>query len=110
MNNLKLGQKVKFQKEVLKRRKYECDPGETEALKNSLGLKKHRMNWNVRVNKKVQEGIICGIRHVDLNGAFDNSDGYYEFGKPLRVYLVATGMSGFHRVPEQFLITDASST
>lgn len=107
---MKLGDKVKFQKALTS---YNCDWDKEESIKfakehgifvdensNYIGSK-----WKVKKFKDIQEGMICGIRNIDISGSFDYEEGWV-FGQKKKVYLVAINMTGFLRVPEEFIIID----
>lgn len=110
---MKLGQKVLFRKELKKR----CNISSKETLEflGSVGaispwkLKKIKKgaryllpNWGIYDNKKHLEGIIVGVRNIDITGTMDYEDGYIQ-GNKLKVYLIATNLRGFHRVPKHFI-------
>jgi len=100
---MKLGDKVKFQK-VLKKgsnRKTE----ETKQFMKDNKIEGYP-NWGVVDIETLLEGVICGKRNIDMNGGANGYEGYYEFGQTLSVYLVATKMSGFHRVHESFIVKE----
>lgn len=100
---MKLGQKVRFQKELKKNEYWNVDKEETEKFRESKGIGPDGLlHWQVRKHETVLEGIVCGKRVISLNGYYDG-EGYYDFRKRLNIYLVATNMSGFHRVPEEWL-------
>ena len=44
-------------------------------------------------HKDIQEGIIYGVRTLDLNGIYNYEDGYCR-GDSKKVYLVAVNLSG----------------
>jgi len=52
-------------------------------------------------------GIICGKRRVVKSTTFSfgdfYSDGYHQESKEIQVYLVATRMDGFYRVPVEWV-------
>lgn len=111
---MKLGQKVIFQKELKKK----CNISESETLEflGSVGaisprnLEKIRKgakyllpNWGIYDNKKHLKGIIAGVRNIDITGSMDYEDGYIH-GNKLKVYLIATNLRGFHRVPDDFIL------
>lgn len=113
---MKLGDKVKFQKS-LTASKWHQDWDKDETIKfaaeNKISVfegKQYtngicvRSKWKVKKLKEAQEGIICGVRTIDLNGSYNYEDGYC-FGDSKKVYLVAVNLSGFLRVPEEFIIT-----
>ena len=56
-------------------------------------------------HKDIQEGIIYGVKVLDLNGIYNYEDGYCR-GDSKKVYLVAVNLSGFLRLPEEFILTD----
>ena len=60
--------------------------------------------WKVKTYPEVQTGIICGVRTIDISGQYDYDEGWTS-GKKKKVYLVARNMTGFDRVPEEFIIT-----
>jgi hypothetical protein len=111
---LKLGDKIKFQK-ALTSSKWQSDWDREESIKFA---KKHNIfvsestngvfiksKWKVKKFKKIQEGMICGVRNIDISGFSDYEYGW-EFGKKKKVYLVAQNLTGFSRVPEEFIIRD----
>lgn len=106
---MKLGDKVKFQKELQKSKSRIRNISDEmiQFAKNRGVSIKNGLKWSIYDNKTVLSGVICGKRNIDMNGSFSYDDGFC-FGKSTSVYLVATNLTGFHRVPEEFLITDAS--
>lgn len=107
-----LGQKVKFRKELVKRSSHLCKREETVKIyqdhcicKPSGWKVSDYPRWGVKVNEEDLEGFICGKRMIDLDGEHDG-EGCYEGGHQIQVYLIATKLTGFHRVPEEFIITE----
>ena len=110
---MKLGDIIQFQNAITDSR-WDWDEKETIkfAKKNKMPIKFDdifsggfcvRSKWKVRKYDLIKEGMVCGVRYIDISGRFE--DGYWEFGKRKKVYLVALNMSGFVRVPEEFIIT-----
>lgn len=114
---MKLGDKVKFNKSLTSSR-WHADWDKEESIKFA---KEHHIfveesneyvkgayiksKWKVKKFKDVQEGIVCGVRSIDISGYFDYDEGWI-FGEKKKVYLVARNMTGFDRVPEEFIIKD----
>jgi hypothetical protein len=117
---MELGQKVRFQKEL----KRDSSAHKPESIQWAIGkgltrrksleeyenLSLHSgydkaIQWGVVDNGKVLEGVYCGKRNIDIDGRYD-WEGGYEFGRKMTVYLIATNIMGFHRVPEDFIIKD----
>lgn len=114
---MNLGDKVKFQKELKKGINLNTEDT-LEFVKNAnirsekeleRRISRHPFcsyaNWGVWDNEKVIEGIYCGKRMIDMTGKADY-EGFYEFGTKIVVYLIATNVMGFHRVPKEFIISD----
>lgn len=114
---MKLGDKIKFQK-VLTSSRWHADWDKEESIKfakeNGIYVKEGKeytngvfikSKWKVKKFKDTQEGMICGVRNIDISGSLDYEDGWV-FGLRKKVYLVATNMTGFLRVPEEFIIAD----
>ncbi|MBW2084463.1 MAG: hypothetical protein JRI54_00305 [Deltaproteobacteria bacterium] len=82
---MKLGDKVRFSKELVKRKSGRKQRGWVE--------------W--RHGDKLA-GVICGVRTIWKDGEWvDNHTFCPEH--PQKVYLVATDLHGFHRVPKEWL-------
>ena len=96
---LKLGQKVRFKKEFVKGFHL---TKEEQALGIQYGVLKHETE---------KEGIIAGVRNIGYKGYWDCDTGEYgqSYGtwwnveETKKVYLIATNLRGFHRVPEEFI-------
>jgi hypothetical protein len=113
----KLGNKVKFQKSLILSKLCKCgdfDKKETLKFANENGLYYEEdddiyingltvlSRWKVRKFENIQEGMICGVRTVDLSGQWDREYGYI-YGQRKKVYLIATNLRGFYVVPEEFI-------
>lgn len=114
---MKLGDKVKFQK-ALTSSKWHVDWDREESIKfakeNGIYFRESneykagvfiKSKWKVKKFESIQEGMVCGVRTIDISGSLDYEDGWV-FGLKKKVYLVATNMTGFLRVPEEFIIID----
>ena len=104
---LKLGQKIKFQKELIKdeyKRSSDTDQFYAKFPGSIANREKHMRKHGVKDNGKVMEGIMCGKRVIDMDGCPD--EGYFQPGHKQIVYLIAVDVRGFHRVPEEFIIKD----
>ena len=101
---MELGQKVKFQKELIKGG-YK-NRSETKEFYEKYRTTSENRHWGVRDNGKITEGIMCGKRRIDMDGGFtgDEESYWYEFGNQETVYLIATDVRGFHRVPKEFIL------
>lgn len=112
--------KVKFQKVLTSPKQWLwlCDWDKEESLKfandNNISTRDDtrypngvfiQSKWRVKKYEKIQEGMICGVRSIDITGSCDVEFGW-EFGEKKRVYLVAINMTGFFRVPEEFIISE----
>lgn len=90
---MKLGDKVKFDRELIIR-------------KNSRRWKEEERTRELKHDMPLT-GIICGVRTIVSKGILEGGidESYYlvptEYKK---VYLVATDLRGFHRVPEEWII------
>lgn len=113
---MKLGDRVKFQKELLKKVNGKTTETIQFGFENSLisqqafnshleGKYINPLHWGVFDNKKILEGTYCGKRLIDMTGSYGWDEGWY-MGKKMVVHLVATNVMGFHRVPECFIITE----
>ena len=114
---MNLGDKVKFRKELRKGINLKTDETlefvKVTKIRNEIDLQKRinnpvyysYANWGVWDNEKVIEGVYCGKRMIDMTGKADY-EGFYEFGTKIVVYLIATNVMGFHRVPKEFIISD----
>lgn len=109
---MKLGDKVKFQKELI--RKGYAYTGSALSDKeaknmNDNGLLPEAYTRYVSYdNKKPLTGIICGKRTIKYKGyskyiGYDEGCDFVTF-EYKQVYLVATGMNAFHKVPEEFIM------
>lgn len=58
--------------------------------------------------KEAQEGIIVGVRTIKGYVNHDIDGKIRVQGKPIQVYLVATGMKGFYRVPKKWIDKEKS--
>ncbi|MFW6016643.1 MAG: hypothetical protein ACOCRK_09405 [bacterium] len=99
---MKLGQKVKFSKELKK--------GENLPYSDKLYYEyKDGLRWGTVEHEEEIEGIICGKRTIAYRGSYDPD--YFEFNTKAykQVYLIATDMRGFHRVPEEWLTKEEVS-
>lgn len=118
---MKLGEKVRFKKALVAvPSSYESwDIEETKkfAKENNITVFEDssyykgvivKSRWKVRTYDNVQEGIICGVRNIDLNGSFDYEYGY-SFGNSKKVYLVAKDLRGLLRIPEEFILEEGES-
>ncbi|MDD4804462.1 MAG: hypothetical protein PHN69_04740 [Candidatus Pacebacteria bacterium] len=114
-HKIKLGDKVEFKKALTSSKWHaDWDAEETKkfAAENNItviedsrfaGGIRVRSKWKVKKFLNIQEGIICGVRTIDLNGSYGYEDGYC-FGDHKKVYLVAVNMTGFLRIPEEFIL------
>lgn len=110
---MKLGQKVRFQKSLVDvyNRQQDIDKHETLKFAKENGMIIIQVDngpyvdskWEVKKHDTIQEGIICGVRTVDITGYLDSEWGGWIPGKRKKVYLVARNMVGFDRVPEEFI-------
>ena len=96
---MKLGDKVKFSMELVKQ------PQQIDISENSGTW--HL--WFSKEHKTTLTGIVCGIRTIAETMAWtrkrsglDGVDDYIE-KTHVKVYLIATNLRGFHRVPEEWL-------
>ena len=114
---MKLGDKVKFNKSFTSSR-WHADWDKEESIKfakeNRIFIREGseyingvfiRSKWKVKKFKDVQEGMVCGVRSIDISGYLGYEEGWM-FGAKKKVYLVATNLTGFWRVPEEFIIAD----
>lgn len=114
---MRLGDKVRFKKALTSSR-WCTDWDKEESIKfakeNNVAVHESSeyvngvfigSKWRVRKFEDVQEGMLCGVRNVDINGIFNWEDGY-SFSDRKKVYLIATNLKGFWRVPEEFIVTD----
>jgi hypothetical protein len=111
---MKLGDKVRFQKELF--RKGYSYSGSALSDKEAKNMNENGLlpeaytRYSVYENKKPLTGIVCGKRTIKFKG-YSRYIGYeegYDFVtfEYKQVYLVAVGMSAFRRVPEEFIITE----
>jgi hypothetical protein len=111
---MKLGDKVKFQKELV-RKNYSYTGGllsmrEVKNLSETGNLSSDFNRYYERNNKKILEGIVCGKRTIKYKG-YSNYIGYeegygFETIECKSVYLIACNLKEFHKVPEEFLILE----
>ncbi len=110
----KLGDKVRFNAEQIRKQSSVVNSSlnlsEEKNLKEN-GILPDKYNRYIRHElKNPQEGIVCGVRTIKFKG-FSDYLGYeegYRFRtlEHRKVYLIATTMTGFHRVlPEDILTT-----
>ena len=88
----RLGNKVKFKSELVR-----------QCLSND----KSDNRYFEKIHTNILEGIICGSRNIHTRGytAYDSGAGYYFVPlKTERIYLVATKMNSFHKVPERLFL------
>ena len=111
---MNLGDKVKFQKELVRKRYSYTGSNLRNSEINELNkigkLPDAYTRYTTVDNFKVLEGIICGVRTIKYKG-FSRYAGYeegytFETIENKKVYLVACNMKEFHRVPEEFIIKD----
>ncbi len=110
---MKLGDKVKIQRYIAKS-SYQPDKETTKKFAEDHGLefkedtsyingyKIPYCPWYGFRLEEETEGIICGTRTIKGYVTYDWEDGV-EQGAPIQVYLVATKLSGFYRVPAKWL-------
>lgn len=101
---MKLGQKAIFRRELVK--------GDSMIWRLE-GIKMRRrprpyMRYAIAEHEKPIEGIIAGVRNIGIEGGWGNEGSadydIYEVLKWKKVYLVATDLRGFHRVPKEFIL------
>jgi len=110
---LQLGDKVTFQKELI-RKKYSytgsaLSDAECRNLNENGQLPEAYTRYVVHENKTPLTGIICGKRTIKFKGysryiGYEEGYGFVTF-ETKQVYLIATDMKQFHRVPEEYFIT-----
>jgi len=108
---LKLGDKVSFQKYLVRKNYSCCNPSiniyEAKQLNGAGELPEQYTRYSEKDNKKVLTGIVCGARTIKYKGfsRYVYGEGYeFVMIEHKKVYLVATNMNSFHRVPEEFIL------
>jgi hypothetical protein len=110
---LKLGDRVKFSKYLSKQTWYAdketskefCDIAGIKFVESNLykvGGHIPMCSWFGHKLENKLEGIICGCRNIGVKVHTDEfqCDG---IEKTFKVYLIATNMRGFHRVPLEWI-------
>lgn len=96
---MELGQEVRFNKELKKGKNLEYSDNLYYEYKNGL-------RWGTVEHEKELKGIVCGKRTISYRGWVDKDYGNFVTEEYKQVYLVATNMKGFHRVPEEWIKED----
>jgi hypothetical protein len=101
----KLGESVRFKKEYL----YKLRSNPIVADENEEGG--HYFRYGIQEHAEIKSGIICGRRRLviekDIEVCTDGDGRFWGRGynyKYQSVYLIASNMSGFHRVPEEWIL------
>jgi len=115
---MKLGDRIRYQKCLIANKKWSgnIDKEATKEFAKTNGMRYLEgdifidgwtvlSKWKVKSYPTIQEGIICGIRYIDITGGL-NDEYVWEFGKRKKVYLVARNLTTFDKVPEEFIIAE----